>query len=182
MSTLQTCCLWCVVALGSAFAADMPGVWVDVPFIPQEKNGCGAASVAMILQYWERQQGRSPSANADEIQRELYNRPAHGIYASDLEHYLEQQGFRTFALRGDWDDLKQHLSKGRPLIVALEPSSLGGPLHFVVVAGVDDQQGLVMLNDPAQRKLLKESRSNFEREWNAAGKWTLLAVPGSPAH
>jgi ABC-type bacteriocin/lantibiotic exporter with double-glycine peptidase domain len=181
MSTLRTCCLLCVVALGSAFAADISGVWVDVPFIPQEKNGCGAASIAMVMQYWARQQGRSPDANAEAIQHELYSRPAHGIYASDLEHYLEQQGFRTFALRGGWDDLKQHLSKGRPLIVALAPSSLGGPLHFVVVAGVDDQQGLVMLNDPAQRKLLKESRSNFEREWSAAGKWTLLAVPGSAA-
>jgi len=182
MSTIRTCCLCCLLALGVAYAADSPGVWVDVPFIPQEKNGCGAASIAMIMQYWEQQQGRSADANAGEIQRELYSRPAHGIYASDLERYLEQRGFRTFALRGDWNDLKQHLSKGRPLIVALEPSSVGGPLHYVVVAGLDDQQGIVMLNDPAQRKLLKESRSNFEREWSAAGKWTLLAVPDAIAH
>lgn len=181
MCTIRTCCLVYVIALGLAFAAETPGVWVDVPFIPQEKNGCGAAAIAMVMQYWERQLGQAPAANADQIQRELYDRPAHGIYASDLEHYLERQGFRTFALRGDWDDLKQHLSKGRPLIVALAPSSLGGPLHFVVVAGVDDQQELVMLNDPGQRKLLKESRSNFEREWSGAGKWTLLAVPGSVA-
>lgn len=180
MSRIRTY-LCCVVMLGAAFAADLPGVWVDVPFIPQEKNGCGAASIAMVMQYWERQQGRSPDANAEQIQRELYSRPAHGIYASDLKNFLDQQGFRTFALRGDWDELKQHLSKGRPLIVALAPSSRGGPLHFVVVAGMDDQQGLVMLNDPAQRKLLKESRSNFEREWSAAGKWTLLAVPGAVA-
>ena len=179
MSTIRTCCWCCIVALGAAFAADSPAIWVDVPFIPQGKNGCGAASIAMIMQYWQQQQGRSPDANAKEIQRALYSRPAHGIYASDLERYLEQHGFRTFALRGDWDDLKQHLSKGRPLIIALTPSTLGGPLHYVVVAGLDERQGIVMLNDPAQRKLLKESRSNFEREWSAAGKWTLLAVPGS---
>jgi hypothetical protein len=35
----------------------------------------------------------------------------------------------------------------------------------------------VMINDPAQRKLLKESRSSFEKKWNAARNWTLLAVP-----
>ena len=93
MSLIRTCCLVCIMALGVAFAADSSGVWVDVPFIPQEKNGCGAASIAMIMQYWEQQQGRSPNANAAEIQRELYSHPAHGIYASDLEHYLEQQGF-----------------------------------------------------------------------------------------
>ncbi|HZQ69017.1 MAG TPA: C39 family peptidase [Terriglobales bacterium] len=181
MSRFRTGCLWFTLAVATAFATDIPGVWVDVPFIPQEKNGCGAASIAMIMRYWEMQQGRSPAADAESIQRELYSRPAHGIYASDLENYLDRQGFRTFALRGDWNDLKQHLSKGRPLIVALAPSSLGGPLHYVVVAGVDEQQGVVMLNDPAQRKLLKESRSNFERQWSAAGKWTLLAVPGSVA-
>jgi hypothetical protein len=34
-----------------------------------------------------------------------------------------------------------------------------------------------MVNDPAQRKLLKQERSKFEKQWSAAGKWTLLAVP-----
>jgi len=39
----------------------------------------------------------------------------------------------------------------------------------------------VMVNDPAQRKLLQQDRSSFEREWNAAGKWTLLALPQNPS-
>ena len=119
----------------------------------------------------------SPSSDAIQIQRTLYSGHAHGIYASDLEHYLQQQGFRTFAFRGDWTDLKQQLEKGRPLIVALKPDSGNIPLHYVVVAGLDWEQGLVMVNDPAQRKLLKQDRSRFEREWSAAGKWTLLALP-----
>jgi hypothetical protein len=38
-----------------------------------------------------------------------------------MSHYLEQQGFRTFAFQGEWGNLKQHLEKGRPLIVALKP-------------------------------------------------------------
>jgi len=33
-------------------AAGVPGVWLDVPFVKQEKEGCGSASVAMIMQYW----------------------------------------------------------------------------------------------------------------------------------
>ena len=162
-----------------AVAADGSGLWLDVPFIKQEKNGCGAASIAMVMQYWMLQQGRtvSPSSDAIQIQRTLYSGHAHGIYASDLEHYLQQRGFRTFAFRGDWTDLKQQLEKGRPLIVALKPDSGNIPLHYVVVAGLDWEQGLVMVNDPAQRKLLKQDRSSFEREWSAAGKWTLLALP-----
>jgi uncharacterized protein YvpB len=162
-----------------AAVAGPSGLWLDVPYVKQEKNGCGAASIAMVMQYWMLQQGRpqNPNADAIQIQRALYSGHARGIYASDLEGYLQQEGFHTFAFRGVWMDLKQQLEKGRPLIVALKPDSGNIALHYVVVAGLDWEQGLVMVNDPAQRKLLKQDRSRFERGWSAAGKWTLLALP-----
>lgn len=170
-----------MLCLGNlAAVADPSGVWLDVPFVKQEKDGCGAASIAMVMQYWMLQQGRTvaPSADAIQIQRALYSEHAHGIYASDLERYLRQQGFRTFSFRGGtWTDLKQQLEKGRPLIVALKPASGNIALHYVVVTGLDWEQALVLVNDPAQRKLLKQDRSSFEREWIATGKWTLLALP-----
>jgi ABC-type bacteriocin/lantibiotic exporter with double-glycine peptidase domain len=164
---------------GLLFATGPPGVWLDVPFVKQEKDGCGAASIAMVMQYWLNQQGRAAVKNVDpaQIQRALYSSQAHGIYASDVERYLQQQGFRTFAFRGEWEDLKQHLEKGRPLIVALKPAGVVVSLHYVVVTGLDWDRALVMINDPAQRKLLKEGRSSFEKKWTAAGNWTLLAVP-----
>jgi len=160
---------------GMILAAQQPAVWLDVPFVRQEKYGCGAASIAMVIQYWQRQQGKLASADPGQIQRALYSRQAHGIYASDVERYFQQHGFRTFAFAGEWKDLKEHLEKGRPLIVALKPG--GADLHYVVVAGLDEQQGVVLKNDPAERKLLKQDRSDFEKEWKAAGNWTLLAVP-----
>ena len=166
---------------GVLLAADLPGVWLDVPFVKQEKDGCGAASIAMVMQYWQAQQGRpaNDASDASQIQRTLYSAKAHGIYASDMERYLQEKGFRTFTIRGEWEDLKQHLEKGRPLIVALKPVALkpvsGGALHYVVVTGVGPE--MVMVNDPAQRKLLQQDQSSFEREWSAAGKWTLLALP-----
>lgn len=172
--TVAGLCLWV-----SLFAQGPPGVWLDVPFVRQQREGCGAASVAMVMQYWLKQQGRmtTPEAEATEIQRILYSRQAHGIYASELEQYLQQHGFRVFAFRGEWAGLRHHLEKGRPLIVALKPAAGSTPLHYVVVTGIDWQQELVMVNDPAVRKLLKHSRSSFERQWKATGNWTLLAVP-----
>ena len=161
---------------GSLLSADLPGIWLDVPFVKQEKDGCGAASIAMVMQYWQAQQGRpaSDASDASQIQRTLYSAKAHGIYASDMEHYFQEKGFRTFTIRGEWEDLEQHLRKGRPLIVALKLSS-GAALHYVVVTGFGPD--VVMINDPAQRKLLQQDRPSFEREWSAAGKWTLLALP-----
>lgn len=167
---------------GILFAADRSSVWIDVPFVKQEKNGCGAASIAMVMQYWELQKGRSdhPTIEAAKIQRDLHSDAEHGIYASEMELYFQRNGYTTFAFEGEWPDLKQHLVKGRPLIAALKPGAMA-PLHYVVIAGLDEQRHVVLLNDPAQRKLLKEERSKFEREWKGAGRWTLLALPGTVA-
>ena len=168
---------------GVLFGADPSGVWLDVPFVMQEKDGCGAASIAMVMQYWQLQQGRSGNSTAEaaQIQRALHSDAAHGIYASDMQRYFQQNGYVTFAFAGQWSDLKQHLEKGRPLIAALKPGSLV-PLHYVVVAGLDPERQLVLLNDPAQRKLLKEERFRFEQEWKGAGRWTLLALPEADKH
>jgi ABC-type bacteriocin/lantibiotic exporter with double-glycine peptidase domain len=171
--------LFCVLCLcGFVFAAT-PGVWLDVPFIRQEKEGCGAASIAMVMQYWSKKQNKPIDTTSDAvaIQRVLYSSKDHGVHASDVERYLQQHGFRTFAFTGKWDDLAQHLAKGRPLIVALKPSALETSLHYVVVVGVDPEENVVLLNDAAQRKLLKQERGSFEKEWSAVGRWTLLALP-----
>src|SRR5450432_3824320 len=157
-AVLAMACLTAVLA-----ASDSPGIWLDVPFVKQEKEGCGAASIAMVMQFWRQKQGRAAAEDgaADYIQRILYSSEGHGIYASDLERYFQQRGFRTFAFRGEWGDLKQHLEKGRPLIVALKPRG-GAPVHYVVVTGLDWDHHIVMVNDPAQRKLLKQDQSSFE--------------------
>ncbi len=161
-------------------AADAPGIWLDVPFVKQVKEGCGAASIAMVMQYWAQKQNRDPqSVDPSQIQSTLYSKKGHGIYASDVEAYFQQHGFRIFTFKGGLADLKQHLEKGRPLMVALKPSAGNVPLHYVVVTGLDWDNHLVMVNDPAQRKLLKLDQSSFEQQWNAAGKWTLLALPES---
>jgi uncharacterized protein YvpB len=185
---------WVSALLCGLLAAQSSGVWIDVPFVKQEKDGCGAAVIAMVMQYWAKQPSKTDSgkdgamrqANAEStdpaaIQQALYSPKAKGIYASDMERYFKEHGFRTFAFAGTWDDLKQHLEKGRPLIAAVKPAPGEKSLHYVVVTGVDWGQNLVMVNDPAQKKLLKEDRASFEKQWAAKGRWTLLAVPeGSP--
>ena len=161
-----------------ALAAGSANLWLDVPFVPQQKDGCGAAGIAMVMQYWEQHQGRAvqPEAAPARILRALYAPGAHGIYASAMVRYFQQNGYRAFAFAGQTADLERELAQGRPLLVALKPGS-GSSLHYVVVAGLDEPQQVVLINDPAQRKLLKQDISQFEPEWNAAGRWTLLAVP-----
>jgi ABC-type bacteriocin/lantibiotic exporter with double-glycine peptidase domain len=153
-------------------------VWIDVPYVHQPREGCGAASLAMIMTYWAMQQNKTPGSENDVavIQRELYSARDHGISAEKMKRYLQDHGFQVFALNGSWNDLEAQIRKGRPLIVALKP---GGQrdLHYVVVDGIDSIHGIVTVNDPAERKLLTRERAGFEKEWSATHNWMLLATP-----
>jgi len=171
-----------LVFLGLAAAAistAAQGFWLDVPFVRQEKDGCGAAAIAMVMQYWAKAQNLPPPPAADphRIQQTLASKAAKGIFASAMEGYLKQAGFQVFPFKGEWTDLEEHLRNGRPLIVSLKPRKHSADLHYVVVAGLDSAGSDVFVNDPEQRKLLRIERAEFEKQWSEADNWTLLALP-----
>jgi len=165
------------VVIGAIAANGASGLWLDVPYIHQEKDGCGSASLAMVLRYWQGKNVFIPEERLDpaRIQRELYSAKPHGIYATDMERYLRQSGFDVFAFRGEWGDLRSNIAKGRPLIAGMRPK--GAPAHYVVIVGVDPEDGGALLNDPERGKLQRIARAEFEKLWQGTGDWTLLAVP-----
>lgn len=151
------------LAAGTLLASE--GAWIDVPFFRQERNGCGAAAIAMVLDYWA-----PGSADPAAILRELPRTPG-GIRAGDMVRCLRARGYRTYVFRGEWRDLAAHVTRGRPLVVCLSEDA--GALHYVVVAGIEGD--LALVNDPARRKLAKLDRASFEARWK--DRWTLLALP-----
>ena len=168
----------CVIA-----AASDSGLWLDVPYVHQEKDGCGSASLAMVLRYWK---GKNFAVAEDRmdpvrIQHELYAKRPRGIYASDMENYLRATGFDVFAFRGEWNDLRTQVANGRPLIIGLKRKGglkpRGAPAHYVVVVGVDPQDAAVLVNDPERGKMVRIERREFEKAWQGTETWTLLAVP-----
>lgn len=172
--------------LGRAVQAapqESAGVWLDVPFVKQSEDGCGAAAISMVLQYWSGHGVRidAQRADADVIQKQLYSRKARGIFASDMGKYFNSSGFQVFVLDGSWADLTEHLKQGRPLIVSLQPGNAKAPLHYVVVTGIDWQHEAVFVHDPARGKLLRIERADFEKQWRANRNWMLLAVPQKAA-
>ena len=62
------------VAHGQESDKDKVGIWLDVPFIKQTVEGCGSASIAMVLQYWSAHGTQIPPEreDADAIQKQLY--------------------------------------------------------------------------------------------------------------
>jgi predicted double-glycine peptidase len=172
-----------LVAASVLWAEAPPELWIDVPFVAQPREGCGAASLSMVMRYWAGKQMMSTGADSDveQIQRLLYVPRERGIPAAAMGAYLRKHGYQAIAFAGKWSDLDEQISKGRPLIVALRPEGQR-ELHYVVIDGVDSARGLVTMNDPAERKLLSEERARFEKEWSATHNWTLLAVPATGLH
>lgn len=133
----------------------------------------------MVMQYWDGKRKRvaDPAADANRIQDALFSRSADGIYASRMRQYFQKSGYRAFAFEGQWSDLQRQLQLGRPLIAALKMDGIHGPLHYVVIVGIDSERGYVFVNDPARQKMLRISEDGFESEWSRTHNWTLLAVP-----
>ena len=169
---------WLVVCLLAALPR-LAAAWIDVPFVEQRENGCGAAATAMVMQYWGGQGFvvAPQASDAAAIYGSLYSADAQGIFGSRIEQYFRTHGFQPYVFAGRWDDLSWHLARARPLIVCVRSGGRGAPLHYLVVAGLDEQQGVVFVNDSARRKLNRIDRKSFEHDWKAAGNWTLLAVP-----
>jgi ABC-type bacteriocin/lantibiotic exporter with double-glycine peptidase domain len=165
------------LALNLAFATER-GVWIDVPFVEQTRNACGAANAAMLLRYWSAQGAQLTDADVslEALHERLYSAELRGALGSELAKLLEEAGLRTFAFAGRYGDLKEHLAKGRPLVVCLKPRGQSR-LHFALAVGLAPAENVVLLNDPARRKLSKMDRAEFLESWEGAAHWTLLAVP-----
>lgn len=170
-----------LLLLSPAARPQTKALWINVPFVAQPRDGCGAAAVAMVMQYWTAKRHRvvTDAETVSTIQKQVYSHRLHGATPAALEGYLQRNGYLTFALNGRWKDLSHQIQKGRPVIVALSPPGQRA-LHYVVIDGIDPERGLIMMNDPELRKLLPESRKQFEKDWSATHHWMLLAVPRQP--
>jgi ABC-type bacteriocin/lantibiotic exporter with double-glycine peptidase domain len=144
---------------------------MSVPFVPQEKDACAAASLAMVLRYW------NASIAEGEIKTALLEPELHGIKGSKLAQFAKDRGFQAIAYEGDLAQLRDFVLKGRPLIVAWQVGRKD--FHDVVVVGFDDADGSILVNDPAQGANRPVARATFEKRWAGAGHWTLLVLPMS---
>src|SRR5512138_2058634 len=75
-----------------------PGFWLDVPFVRQAKNLCGAASVSMILQYWHKASPAGSSIEVPpfpEIAEALRSAESKGVFGSQMKAYLDSLGYQV---------------------------------------------------------------------------------------
>jgi ABC-type bacteriocin/lantibiotic exporter with double-glycine peptidase domain len=146
-------------------------VALDVPFVPQAKDTCGAAALAMVMRYW------NVPASHDEIASALLEPQLQGIAGSRLTAFARDRGLTAIAYEGDAAHLREYLAKGRPLIVAWKVGR--DRYHNVVVVGFDPGSDEVLVNDPSEGASRRIGSRVFEERWSGAGHWTLLVLPAS---
>ena len=116
--------MWAALILLLSFSN---GIWVDVPYVRQPKDGCGSASIWMVIEYWRPR----TAVPIDQIHRTVFTASAGGVFGSGMESYFGAHGFVTRAFAGEWQDFEKNLAAGRPLIVSLESDARGRLLQRV---------------------------------------------------
>jgi ABC-type bacteriocin/lantibiotic exporter with double-glycine peptidase domain len=126
-------------------AAD--AVLLAVPTEAQQGDSdCGLACLASLLRFHGLELD-------DEARRSFPPATRAGVRAGDIRDYLTARGLRAHLVHGTLDDarpagLLRVLARGVPALVELALPGAGGS-HYVLVAGYDPTNRLLVLMDPA---------------------------------
>ncbi len=141
-----------------------------VPFFSQQSRQCGPAALAAVLSW------SGSHVNAEELAGETFTREREGTLQPMLVSASRDRGRLTYLVR-DFEALLQEVAAGHPVIVLQNLGLRWYPRwHYAVVIGYDAEKQRVMLR--SGRVFRKQiDWSLFQRTWNRAGNWGLLALP-----
>ena len=152
------------------FAADK-GFYIEVPYVRQVGNYCGPSALAMVLRYWGQPVDQNTLAKA------FRPFPPRGLSGAQLKELAAMYHFAAHSFSGSSEVILDHLSKGRPLIVALSSSRLLNQNHYLVVVGWEAQKRNWIVHDPADGAYRRLSEKKFLDRWTELKNWTLLVLP-----
>jgi ABC-type bacteriocin/lantibiotic exporter with double-glycine peptidase domain len=152
-----------------------PG-WISVPEMPLEiqksTEDCGTTALSMVLEYW-----RIP-VTLEEWESSGLLLAGKGSRARDLRDLARQKGLQAFLIHGRWEDLRNEIDRGHPVIVGLvKPANSGAVTHYEVVVALHPERQIVVTHDPANGPR-QYPLSGFQREWDPAGYLTLVFFRG----
>ena len=107
----------------------------------------------------------------------LVDKRARGIKGEDLIRSLHERGWQAVSFNGDRQLVERSLEQRRPPIALIEVRP--GRFHYVVI--LSWSAGKVVVHDPARKPFDVRDEAEFLRAWDRSGRWTLVAMPGTPA-
>lgn len=142
---------------------------IDVPYVSQGVLLCGGAAAAMLVRHTG-----ARGIYAEDF-ASLVDEAAGGIRTTDLAAALRARGYRVRTASGEAADVRDRLTRGQPVMTLIEDRP--GRFHYVVLVGW--HKGAVVYHDPARAPFIAKPEQEFERAWEASGRW-MLVLEGAP--
>lgn len=145
----------------------------QVPFYRHEENWCGPAALAAVTGFWGRR------VSLEQISSKVNVPQLHGTLPVDMELFLKDTGFETKSVKGSLDELKLEILKNIPVISLVDRGrNHSHQPHYIIVIGFDESRKAIIAHDGMMENHVI-AYERFMREWSRAGRWMLIAVPGT---
>ena len=142
-----------------------------VPFVPQEDQQCGPASLAMVLQAAGR------NVTVAELSPQVYLPGREGSLQVEMLAATRRQGLVAYPLEGGMEALYAEIAAGNPVVVLQNLSLPWFPVwHYAVVLGYDRGLGQMVLHSGTTPRMVMDT-GVFVRTWQRSEKWAMLALP-----
>jgi tetratricopeptide (TPR) repeat protein len=160
-----------------------PGKGYLIQTVPFEKwlerNYCGPACLAMVLNYWDETRSFSQRKITDEI----YDSESQATYNSEMVLYPRTKGFESYSFQGNLRILKDVVGKDIPVIVLTKAIKQIAKGHYRVVIGFDDDEDQIIFHDPFFGDRQAMTSEDFMKVWELGkgrnqSRWMMAVVPG----
>ncbi len=142
-------------------------VITGLPFLPQKKEQCGPAALAIVLHHY------GARVSPDDLAGEVYRREISGTLNLDLLLAARRHGFAAEAFSGTAEEIKSWIGRGVPVIVLMGERPEQEVFHYAVVYGFDDGERTFTLHS-ARSPGVRLAYDDFARRWAAAASWMLV--------
>jgi len=137
-----------------------------VPFIKQDTQYCGPASLSSVLSYY------GDPVNQHAIGDAVYIKEINGTLITDLQNFAGSRGFETKIGQGSIQDLKSFILQDRPVIVLVDFGFwiISAP-HYLVGYGFNEE-GFIAYDGFEASKTFRYEK--FQKIWEKLGSSYLL--------
>ena len=143
-----------------------------------ERNYCGPACLAMVLNYWD----ETRSFSQRKITAEIFDSQSQATYNSELVLYPRTKGFESYSFQGNLRILKDVVAKDIPVVVLTKTIKQIAKGHYRVVIGFDEGEDQIIFHDPYFGDRSAMTSEDFMKVWELGkgrnqSRWMMAVVP-----
>lgn len=153
-----------------AFSDSKKVIINNVPFVKQKPNYCGPATLATVFNFW------GIHITQDEIAKEVYSPELKGALSIEMALYTVRKGFEVEMYNGTFQDIKEKIETGFPLIVSYRTHKGQYKVHYMVIKGFDDNKEVVYAHS-GKKENQKIGYKSFLKHWGWADNLTFFIYP-----